>query len=80
MVASFLITLREGLEAALIVGIVLGVLRKLGYASRGRAVWTGVLAAVVASIAMASRSDDLPLAFGPTSRNPRRSSPSRNRR
>jgi len=50
MFASALITLREGLEAALIVGIVLGVLRKLGHADRRWPMWTGVLAAVVASV------------------------------
>ena len=49
MVASFLITLREGLEAALIVGIVLSVLRKLGRADRSRPVWLGVAGAVVVS-------------------------------
>jgi len=51
MIAAALITLREGLEAALIVGIVLGVLRKLGYTDRSRPVWLGVLAAVIASVA-----------------------------
>ena len=50
MFASGLITLREGLEAALIVGIVLGVLRRLGYANRSRTVWAGVLAAVAVSL------------------------------
>ena len=51
MIASLLITLREGLEAALIVGIVLGVLRKLGHTDRSRPVWAGVLAAIVVSVA-----------------------------
>jgi high-affinity iron transporter len=49
MVASFLITLREGLEAALIVGIVFSALRKLGRADRSRPVWLGVIGAVVLS-------------------------------
>jgi high-affinity iron transporter len=49
MVASFLITLREGLEAALIVGIVLSVLRKLGRSDRRRPVWLGVATAVLIS-------------------------------
>jgi high-affinity iron transporter len=49
MVASLLIALREGLEAALIVGIVLGILRKLGHTGRSRSVWAGVLVAVAVS-------------------------------
>ena len=52
MLASGLITLREGLEAALIVGIVLSVLRRLGHADRARAVWAGVAAAVGVSVAV----------------------------
>ncbi|MGB9777358.1 MAG: iron uptake transporter permease EfeU [Anaerolineae bacterium] len=52
MVAALLITLREGLEAALIVGIVLGVLRRLGHTDRSRTVWAGVLAAIVVSLAV----------------------------
>jgi high-affinity iron transporter len=53
MFAAFLITLREGLEAALIIGIVLGVLRKLGRTDQSGPVWTGVLAAIVASVVAA---------------------------
>lgn len=53
MLAAALITLREGLEAALIVGIVLGYLRKIGHLDRQRAVWSGVLVALGASIALA---------------------------
>lgn len=49
MVSALLITLREGLEAALIVGIVLAALRQLGDQQRGRFIWAGVLAAVAAS-------------------------------
>ena len=63
MVASLLITLREGLEAALIVGIVLGVLRKLGHADRRRSVWVGVAAAVAASILAALALNALGVAF-----------------
>ncbi len=44
MLASAFITLREGLEAALSVGIVLGVLRKLGHTDRSWPVWAGVWA------------------------------------
>jgi len=63
VIAAFLITLREGLEAALIVGIVLGVLRKLGRADRSRPVWTGVGAAVAASIIAGLALNALGVAF-----------------
>lgn len=49
MLAAFVITLREGLEAALIVAIVLAALRKLGRSYHIRTVWAGVLVAVLAS-------------------------------
>lgn len=50
MFASFLLSLREGLEAALIIGIVLAALRKMARSNLSSAVWQGVLAAVGASI------------------------------
>lgn len=50
MSASFLITLREGLEAALIVGVVLSVLRKVGQSGRSKPVWWGVAAATLVSV------------------------------
>ena len=53
MVAAALIALREGLEAALIVGIVLGYLRKIGYLEGRKSVWLGVYAAVLASLGVA---------------------------
>ncbi len=53
MLASSLITLREGLEAALIVGIVLGYLRKTGYLDRQGSVWAGVALALIVSLAAA---------------------------
>ena len=53
MLPSVLLAFREGLEAALIVGIVLGVLRKLGRLEQRRVVWQGVGLAVVASLAVA---------------------------
>ena len=53
MFASALITLREGLEAALIVGVVLAYLAKIGRPDRRSAVWSGVVAALIASIALA---------------------------
>jgi high-affinity iron transporter len=63
MFASFLITLREGLEAALIVGIVLSVLRRLGQSNRSRPVWAGVGAAVLASIIVGLILNALGIAF-----------------
>ncbi len=63
MLAALLITLREGLEAALVVGIVLGVLRKLGRADRGRVVWAGVVAAVIVSLAFGLGLNALGIAF-----------------
>lgn len=54
MAAAALITLREGLEAALIIGIVLGYLRRIEYTGARRFVWSGVLAAVVASLGVAA--------------------------
>lgn len=53
MFAAALITFREGLEAALIVGIVLGYLKKTGHMDRQWSVWWGVVAAIVASLAAA---------------------------
>jgi len=63
MLASALITLREGLEAALIVGIVLGVLRKLGRTDRSRPVWAGVVVAIVVSVAVGLALNRLGVAF-----------------
>jgi high-affinity iron transporter len=50
MIASFFLSLREMLEAALIVGIVLGALRKVGRSDLNRFVWLGVLSAAVVSL------------------------------
>jgi len=49
MLASFLLSLREGLEAALIIGIVLGVLFKLKRTDLNGVVWRGVGLAVLLS-------------------------------
>ena len=52
MLASFLLSLREGLEAALIIGIVLGVLVKLKRTDLNGVVWRGVgLAALLSLLA-----------------------------
>ena len=53
MISSFLIALREGLEAALIVGIVLVYLNRIGRSALARFVWAGVGLAVVLSLAVA---------------------------
>ncbi len=50
MFGSFLITLREGLEAALIIGIVLAVLAKTKTGKGSRAIWLGTAAAILASL------------------------------
>jgi high-affinity iron transporter len=63
MLASFLITLREGLEAALIVGIVLSMLRQLGQSERARPVWFGVGAAVLVSVVAGIALNALGVAF-----------------
>jgi len=50
MLAPFLIMLREGLEAALIVGIIAGYLRQTGRRGWLPAIWLGVLLAVAVSL------------------------------
>ncbi|MDH7489167.1 MAG: FTR1 family protein [Anaerolineae bacterium] len=49
MIASLLITFREALEAALVVGIVLGYLARIGQTRHNRVVYAGVAAGIVAS-------------------------------
>ncbi|MBC8332076.1 MAG: FTR1 family protein, partial [Anaerolineae bacterium] len=50
MFPSFVLALREGLEAALIIGIVFGALRKMQRTEFVRAVWFGVGSAAVVSV------------------------------
>lgn len=50
MVAPLLITLREGLEAALIIGIVLAYLVRTGNGHRTAPIWAGTAAAVLVSV------------------------------
>jgi high-affinity iron transporter len=50
MLAGFILTLREGLEAALIIGALLGALRKLESSEGKREIWLGTAAAIVLSI------------------------------
>jgi high-affinity iron transporter len=53
LLSSFLIALREGVEAALVVGIVLVYLNRTGREALSRWVWGGVVAATVSSLAVA---------------------------
>ena len=50
MLSALLVSLREGLEAALVVGICLVYLQKIGRPELRRAVWYGVTAALAASL------------------------------
>jgi high-affinity iron transporter len=51
MGSAFLITLREGIEAALIISILLAYLRQVGEEGQARLVWIGSAAAIVVSLA-----------------------------
>lgn len=53
LLSSFLIALREGVEAALVVGIILVYLSRTGRAALARYVWAGVISATVLSLAVA---------------------------
>jgi len=53
MLASFLITLREGIEAALVVAIMLSYLAKVGAKTYARPMYLGVILGVVASVGVA---------------------------
>ncbi|NHJ87780.1 MAG: hypothetical protein FK734_20125 [Asgard group archaeon] len=52
-VASFLITLRESLEAALIIGILLTYLNKIGQKKNRKDIWIGAAVAILVSIGLA---------------------------
>ena len=50
MISSLVLSLREGLEAALIIGIVLGALRRTGRSDLNRSLWAGVISAAIVSL------------------------------
>lgn len=54
MIPAFLLALREGLEAALVIGMVLGVLNKLKHTELNQKVWLGLLAGLVVSAVIAA--------------------------
>jgi high-affinity iron transporter len=51
MISSAVLGLREGLEAALIVGILIGILKKFNLNQFRPILWAGVASASVASLA-----------------------------
>ena len=51
MFEALIVTLREGVEAVLVVGIIVAFLRREGYERYLRAVWSGIAAATAASLA-----------------------------
>lgn len=53
MLAAFAITFRETLEAVLIVGIILSLLRKIGRKELSKSVWTGTILATAGSLILA---------------------------
>ncbi len=53
MLPSFLLTLREGVEAALVIGIILGALRKMDRSDLIGPVWAGVSAGLLATLSAA---------------------------
>jgi high-affinity iron transporter len=53
VIPSFLLSLREGIEAALIIGIVMGTLRKINRMDMSRPVWLGSGSAAILSIIVA---------------------------
>jgi high-affinity iron transporter len=63
MIASLLLAFREGLEAALILGIVLGMLRQLRQHSYRRRVWLGAALASLLSVGIGIGLYSLGVAF-----------------
>ena len=63
MIAAGVLAFREGLEAALIVGIVLGALRRIGRPEQARFVWLGTGLAMLVSLAAGMALHLLGIAF-----------------
>jgi len=63
MIAALLLAFREGLEAALILGVVLSVLKRVGQAGRARYVWLGAGLAALASLVIGIGFYSLGVAF-----------------
>jgi high-affinity iron transporter len=61
--AAFLLAFREGLEAALILGLVLSVLRRAGRIDRAPMVWLGAGLATLASLVVGAAFHSLGIAF-----------------
>jgi high-affinity iron transporter len=63
MFAGFLLSFREGLEAALIVGVLLSALQKLDRQSQQRTIWLGTVSAIILSIVVGVILDQVGAAF-----------------
>jgi high-affinity iron transporter len=50
MITSLVLSLREGIEAALVIGIVLGALKRTGRSDLNRPLWAGVISASIVSL------------------------------
>ena len=63
MIAALVLAFREGLEAALILGVVLSVLKRVGQPGRARYVWLGAGLAALASLVVGMGLYSLGVAF-----------------
>lgn len=63
MLPGFLLSFREGLEAALIIGILMGALDRLNQQSKKRIVWAGAISAVILSVGVGIGMNQLGASF-----------------
>jgi len=63
MLPGYLLALREGLEAALVIGIVFSVLVKMEQKKLGRMVWAGVIIGIIVSLLTALILNQIGMAF-----------------